>query len=294
MGPLIRHFSVKRINGGNSERVLDSVANEEPLEIRVSYCFKEARITGSLAVTMRTPGHDRELAAGFLLSEGVIRSREDLVDIRALGTHPSNEIVAELQPNVDFEDWRTARASVVNSSCGICGKRTLEAITSQVSRPLNTLLRMDRALIPTLPELLRERQEGFAKTGGLHAAALVNRAGQIETVFEDIGRHNALDKLIGDCVLNNRIPLDDGLLFLSSRSSFELVQKAVLAGAPVLATVGGPSSFAIEAARKYGLTLIGFIRDNHFNIYSGEWRIDSVEGEAAVSEQQPARPGKPA
>ncbi len=285
MESLVRLFSVKRINGGESERILDSVANEEPLEIRVSYWFKDVRTTGSLAVTMRTPGHDRELAAGFLLSEGVIRSREDLLDIRALGTHPSNEIVADLAASVDFDGWRTARVSIVNSSCGICGKRTLEAITGQVFRPLNVCLRIDGALILRLPELLRERQQGFAKTGGLHAAALVNRAGRIEMLFEDIGRHNALDKLIGHCVLNDRIPLNDSLLFLSSRSSFELVQKAVLAGSPILATVGAPSSLAIEAAREHGLTLIGFIRDGHFNIYSGEWRIDSVEGEAEVSEQ---------
>lgn len=243
--------------------------------MRVSYWFKDVQMTQSLAVTMRTPGHDRELAAGFLLSEGVIRDREDLSELRSLGAHSLNELVAELSREVDFEGWKLTRSSIVNSSCGICGKRTREAISSYIPRPINGTLRVDRSLIARLPELLRERQEGFAKTGGLHAAALVNAAGEIEAVFEDIGRHNALDKLIGDCVLNNRIPLQNRLLFLSSRSSFELVQKAIMAGASILATVGGPSSLAIETAREHSLTLIGFIRSGRFNIYSGEWRINS-------------------
>ena len=272
---LVRRFSVKRVDDAHSQRILDHVANEEPLEMRISYWFKDARISESLAVTMRTPGHDRELTAGFLLSEGVIRTRQDIFELRSLGADPSNEIVAELSKNVDFEAWRLTRSSVVNSSCGICGKRTREAIATQLPPPTNGNLRVHRSLITRLPELLRARQKGFAKTGGLHAAALVNHAGAVEAVFEDIGRHNALDKLIGHCVLNDRIPLENHLLFLSSRSSFELVQKAIMAGASILATVGGPSSLAIEAAREHSLTLIGFIRDGHFNIYSGEWRIDS-------------------
>jgi FdhD protein len=272
---LVRRFSVKRVDDANSQRILDHVANEEPLEMRISYWFKDARISESLAVTMRTPGHDRELTAGFLLSEGVIRTRADIVELRSLGADPSNEIVAELAKNVDFEAWRLTRSGIVNSSCGICGKRTREAIAAQLPPPTSGNLRVHRSLITRLPELLRARQEGFGKTGGLHAAALVNDAGAVEAVFEDIGRHNALDKLIGHCVLNDRIPLENYLLFLSSRSSFELVQKSIMAGAPILATVGGPSSLAIEAAREHSLTLVGFIRDRHFNIYSGEWRIDS-------------------
>jgi FdhD protein len=272
---LVRRFDVKRVNDTHAERISDDVANEEPLEMRISYWFKDVRISESLSVTMRTPGHDRELAVGFLLSEGVIRSRHDLFELRSLGTTPSNEMLAELSKNVDFEAWRLTRSSIVNSSCGICGKRTREAIASQVPRPINGNLRVGRSLITKLPELLRERQEGFAKTGGLHAAALVNASGEMEAVFEDIGRHNALDKLIGHCVLSDLVPLETHLLFLSSRSSFELVQKAVMAGASILATVGGPSSLAIETAREHSLTLIGFIRGGHFNVYSGEWRIDS-------------------
>ncbi|MFL6351769.1 MAG: formate dehydrogenase accessory sulfurtransferase FdhD [Bryobacteraceae bacterium] len=275
LGDLIRQFSVSRVDENQSKRILDDVATEEPLEMRISYWFKDVQMFETLAVTMRTPGHDRELAAGFLLSEAVIRSREDLSDLRSLGPAPSNELLAELSRNVDFDAWKLSRSSVVNSSCGICGKRTRDAIASQIPGPIKGQLRVPRSLISKLPELLRDRQKGFAKTGGLHAAALVNAAGEIEAVFEDIGRHNALDKLIGNCVLKNRLPLQNHLLFLSSRSSFELVQKAVMAGAPILATVGGPSSLAIETAREHSLTLIGFIRNAHFNIYSGDWRIDS-------------------
>jgi FdhD protein len=272
---LIRRFTVKRVNDDQSEQILDHVANEEPLAMHISYWFKDVQISQNLSVTMRTRGNDRELAAGFLLSEGVIRGRADLSELRSLGPDPSNEILAELSKDVDFEAWKLTRGSIVNSSCGVCGKRTLEAIASQIPGPINGKLRVDRTLITQLPDLLRERQQGFAKTGGLHAAALVNNAGEIEAVFEDIGRHNALDKLIGHCVLNDRVPLCDYLLFLSSRSSFELVQKAATAGASILATVGGPSSLAIEAAREHSLTLIGFIRAGHFNVYSGEWRIAS-------------------
>jgi FdhD protein len=272
---LIRRFNVKRIHDGASDRIVDTVAAEEPLEIRVGYWFKETRISGSLSVTMRTPGHDRELAAGFLLAEGIIHGREQLADLRNLGTDPSNEIIAELAKDVDFEVWRLARNTLVSSSCGICGKRTREAIVQEAPDPMHDNFGIDASLVAALPRLLAGYQEGFAQTGGLHAAALVTRSGVVEKVFEDIGRHNALDKLIGWCVLEGRIPLNDNLLFLSSRSSFELIQKAVMAGAPMLATVGGPSSLAIDAAREHGITLAGFVRDNRFNVYSGEWRINS-------------------
>lgn len=272
---LVRRFSVKRIRNAESERVVDTVAAEEPLEIRVSYWFKDARIADSLALTMRTPGHDRELAAGFLFSEGIIHERANILELRPLGCEPSNEIVAELSKEVEIESWRLTRSTFVNSSCGVCGKRSRDAMPEPPSDHSTDGFRVDAAVIARLPRLVGQEQQGFAKTGGLHAAALVNSAGIVEQVFEDIGRHNALDKLIGWCVLNGRVPLVDSLLFLSSRSSFELIQKTVTAGAPVLATVGGPSSLAIETAREHGVTLLGFVRDERFNIYSGEWRINS-------------------
>jgi FdhD protein len=276
---LVRRFGVKRIDNALAENVVDTVAAEEPLEVRVSYWFKEAKVADSLALTMRTPGHDRELAAGFLVSEGIIRDRGDIVDLRPLGPEPSNEVIVELSKAVELESWRLARNTFVNSSCGVCGKRSREAITQlvphQSADQTNATCRFNSSLISKLPELVREHQQGFAKTGGLHAAALINSTGTVEKVFEDIGRHNALDKLIGWCVLNDRVPLTGSLLFLSSRSSFELIQKTIIAGAPVLATVGGPSSLAIETAREYGITLLGFVRGERFNIYSGESRIDS-------------------
>jgi len=271
---LVRRFDIKRIRDGRPERIVDTVATEEPLDIRVSYWFKDVTHTQSLALTMRTPGHDRELAAGLLLSEGVIRGAEDLVDLRVLGAEPSNEIVAELARDVDLDAWKLQRNTVVNSSCGVCGKRSREAIAWPDYGAANSdALIAEASLIDQLPSLLAEQQKAFSKTGGLHAAALVNPQGGIEQVFEDIGRHNALDKLVGSCLLQGRLPLRDRILFLSSRSSFELVQKTVMAGGVMLVTVGAPSSLAIETAREFGVTLIGFARERRFNIYSGDWRV---------------------
>ena len=266
---------MKRLDHGGAERVVDTVAAEEPLEIRLTYWVKEAQHSQNLAVTMRTPGHDRELAAGLLVSEGIVRERSEIASLRGLGIEPSNEVAAELSRDVDFESWRVERSGFVSSSCGVCGKRSREAITSQLPDRGKDDFRVDASLIQQLPALLRERQAGFAQTGGLHAAALANARGELEAVFEDIGRHNALDKLIGHALLCGGLPLREGILFLSSRSSFELVQKTAMAGAPVLATVGGPSSLAIESARDCGITLLGFVREQRFNIYAGEWRINS-------------------
>jgi FdhD protein len=271
---LVRPFSIQRFENGRCERAVDTVAVEEPLEIRLSYWFKDAPVCDSLAVTMRTPGQDRELAAGFLLSEGIIRSCDDLIDLRSLGAAPSNEIIAEVAKTVDVENWKLGRSTLVSSSCGICGKRSRETLSSECPHKPEADICVSAELIETFPDLLRQRQTGFAQTGGLHAACLVTATGVVESAFEDIGRHNALDKLLGDRLLRGGIPLGREILFLSSRGSFELVQKAAMGGASVLATVGGPSSLAIEAARDYGITLIGFVRAGRFNVYSGEWRIE--------------------
>ena len=271
--PLVRRFDVKRISGHGSERIIDVIAAEEPLSIHISYSLKDALRTESLALTMRTPGNDHELAAGVLLSEGIVRTREDIAEVRNLGPDPCNEVMVALAPAVDVETWRLSRNTFVSASCGVCGKRSRDALAQQIPQRSADRFQMAAAVIDQLPDKLREWQSGFAQTGGLHAAALVNSAGEIEQVFEDIGRHNALDKLLGWALLNGRIPLSNSVLFLSSRSSFELVQKAALAGAPVLATVGGPSSLAIEAAREFGITLLGFVRGGRVNVYSGDWRI---------------------
>lgn len=276
-GPLVEQVSVKRVNGQDSNRVVDVVAIEEPLAIRLQYWFKGVQRTESLALTMRTPGHDRELAAGFLYSEGVIRSPREIVQIRQLGedVDVSNELLVEVSSQVDVDMWRMSRSTFVSSSCGVCGKRALDALQDHVpSSPPDRFL-VSAASIHQLPRTLTAHQEGFAQTGGLHAAALVDAEGEVSAVFEDIGRHNALDKLIGSQLLADQLPLARKILFLSSRSSFELVGKAVTAGAPVLATIGSPSSLAIETARRYGLTLIGFVRNDRFNVYSGEWRLNS-------------------
>jgi FdhD protein len=272
---LVRHFDVKRVSQNQAERIIDIVAAEEPLGIRIAYWFKESQQTESLALTMRTPGHDRELAAGLLLSEGIVRRREDIVEIRPLGTDPSNEVVVALAPSVEVETWRLNRNTFINASCGICGKRSREALASELPENPPDELRITAGIVERVAESLGKLQSGFAQTGGLHAAALANAAGEIEQVFEDIGRHNALDKLLGWSLLKGRVPLSANILFLSSRSSFELVQKAAMAGAPVLATIGGPSSLAIETARERGITLLGFVRNGRFNIYSGDWRLHS-------------------
>jgi len=289
MGPNpVRRFSIQRLDSASLERFVDEVAVEEPLEIRVAYRFKEATRAESFAVTMRTPGHDRELAAGLLFSEGVIQGLEDIVDLRMLGSSTgssANEILAELTPAVDFDVPALARRGYVNSSCGVCGKRTREAISQNLPQLVESGFNLDWASIAELPMRLRERQRDFARTGGLHAAALADRNGNIEAVFEDIGRHNALDKLIGHCLLKRRLPLSDRLIFMSSRSSFELVQKSLMAGCAVLATVGGPSSLAIEMARERSMTLLGFFRDGHCNVYSGEWRLHSKIYEVAPSRE---------
>jgi FdhD protein len=222
---------------------------------------------------MRTPGHDKELAAGLLFSEGVIRQKEDLTGLRMLGSQPSNELLVELARGIDFAAWRLARNGFVSSSCGVCGKRTRESVRQDMPPVEADPFQVAASVIRHLPDTLRAHQKGFAETGGLHAAALVTESGEIEAVFEDIGRHNALDKLIGWATLHARTPLRERILFLSSRGSFELVQKAAMAGAPLLATVGGPSSLAIETARELHMTLVGFVRDERFNVYSGEWRI---------------------
>ena len=268
-------MSVKRILRSGPERVLDEVPVEEPLSIRVSHWFKDVQVTENLSVTMRTPGNDRELAAGFLFAEGIVQHPQDLLELRPLGGEASNEILAVLAKDVDFEDWRAARSGLVTSSCGVCGKRSREAIAQAAPLSGQDHFSVSASLMEMLPGLLGERQRGFRATGGLHAAALATADGVIEAVFEDIGRHNALDKLVGQALLNGTLPWRDRVVFLTSRGSFELVQKAAAAGAPILATVGGPSSLAVETARDCQMTLLGFVRDARFNVYSGDWRVHS-------------------
>ena len=246
----------------------DAVAVEEPLEIRVA--------DRSVAVTMRTPGHDRELAAGFLLTEGVIRSADDVLDIvpcrDQAGGESGNVINAMPAPALTIDFDRLTRHVFSSSSCGVCGKATLDAV-AQAFPPVDSAARFDPAILATLPARLGAVQPVFAATGGLHACALFDASGRISLVREDVGRHNVLDKVIGRALLDGRLPLTQCGLLLSGRLSFELVQKARAAGIPLIAGIGAPSSLAIECAERGGQTLVGFLRADRFNIYCGAQRL---------------------
>ena len=270
---MIRKFDIRRYEKGSVERAIDTIAEEEPLAIRVQHWRKSLQQTESLAITMRTPGADKELAVGLMLTEGVIKRRSDIEEVRCLGPEPGNEVMVELSPSVDFDEWRQRRNGFVSSSCGVCGKASAEQIEQIVPAITAASWTVKPELIHELPKLLEEHQPTFNRTGGVHAAALFSLRGKLLSLFEDIGRHNALDKVLGHAVLTDSLPLHEHLIFMSSRSSFELIQKAAMAGVQVLASVGGPSSLAVDTARRFGMTLIGFVREQRFNVYSGEWRL---------------------
>ena len=249
-------FEVVRHPDGRRER--DAVAVEEPLEIRVN--------GAPVAVTMRTPGHDEELALGFLVSEGIRPRRaappEDLA---------ANTIEVEAD---DFDPARLERHFYTSSSCGVCGKGALEAVSVEAAA-VDSELRAPAALLARLPERLRQDQAAFAETGGLHATGLFDPAGGLLCLREDVGRHNAMDKVIGWAFGEGRLPLADSILCVSGRLSFELVQKAAVAGCPILVAVGAPSSLAVELGRDRGVTVCGFARSGRVNVYSEEWRVVS-------------------
>jgi FdhD protein len=255
--------------GSNSTSHTDLVAVEEPLELRLVYGPVERRMRATLGVTMRTPGHDSELAAGFLLAERVIGDAGDVLGIQQVEV---NAVRIDLHPRVAFDAEKTRRFTVT-SACGVCGTRTLDELDCVADAvPRNTTFPAE--LIPRLPALLRAAQPTFDRTGGLHAAGLCTAAGELLAVREDVGRHNAVDKLVGAELLAGRLPLTGRLVFVSGRAGYELVQKAVVAGAEVLAAVGAPTSLAVAAAERFGLTLLGFVRDGRFNIYAGRERVE--------------------
>ena len=245
---------VVRMPGGREER--DQVAVEEPLEIRIG--------GRPVAVTMRTPGHDEELALGFCLSEGLQpRAAAPPADLSA------NTIEVEAP---GFDPARVARSFYTSSSCGVCGKGALEAVAVEAPR-VESRLQADAALLAALPDRLREAQPAFAATGGLHATGLFDAAGELFCLREDVGRHNAMDKVIGRAFLDGRLPLGDTILCVSGRLSFELVQKAAVAGCPIMVAVGAPSSLALELGADRGLTLCGFARGERLNVYTEAWRV---------------------
>lgn len=263
-----------------SETKTDLLAVEEPLEIRLGFSENGKIIHKAVSITMRTPGADIELAAGFLFTEGILTSPSEVKAIKHCGKFPNNQntIRADLAENVAIDFKRLERNFYTTSSCGVCGKSSLEAlnVAGAIRIPPADLQKIDSQLIHTLPAALRRNQSVFDETGGLHAAALFDFEGNLLDLREDVGRHNAVDKLIGRQFLDDNLPLAEKILFLSGRASFELVQKAVMAQIPVICAVGAPSSLAVEAAREFNLTLLGFVRENRFNVYSGEARVGSA------------------
>ena len=259
---------------GRLRRVQDSVAGEEPLEIRIG--------DAPLAVTMRTPGHDLELAAGFLFTEGLIQSREQLTSLKAItdGSRASrgNVVVAQLANDVTLDSEQTRRNFFANSSCGVCGKASIDSVRSRLLRPPNAAFRVTAETLCQMPEKLGSSQDIFGRTGGLHAAGLFTQTGELIVSREDIGRHNAVDKVVGWALQENRLPLSDVVLLVSGRCGFEIAQKAIVAGVPVVGSVSAPSSLAAQLARELNLTLVGFLRGRRFVIYSGEERLILGDG----------------
>ena len=276
-----KNIRIIRIEEGRGSEASDNIAAEEPFEIRIVFGPSDQRKSRSLAVTMRTPGHDLELAAGFLVSEGIVSQRDHIIGSRFAGPVPegeeqSNTIEVELNPDVSFEYQKVQRNFYTTSSCGVCGKASLDAIRADNVRPIESEFEIQANLIYGLPDLLRQQQVVFQNTGGLHAAGLVNLQGELIDSREDVGRHNAVDKLIGSQLIAGQFPLRNRILILSGRASFELMQKAILARIPLVVAVGAPSSLAVELASEFNLTLIGFASCERFNIYAGKDRISFV------------------
>jgi len=261
-----------------ADAALDLLAIEEPLEIRLEFESVGGPVKKSISVTMRTPGHDEVLAAGFLFTEGILTSPAQIASIKAcgpqVGAHSGQNIVRViLAPGVVPPLAKLERHFYTTSSCGICGKASLDAVLVRgVEKIARDAVRISRGLVDDLPDILRAAQANFAATGGIHGAALVTNAGEVTATFEDVGRHNAVDKVIGSTFLEG-VDCRDQLMVVSGRAGFELVQKSLVAGIPALLAIGAPSSLAVELAQKFDMTLVGFMRHNRFNVYSGGWRI---------------------
>lgn len=260
-----RAVEVEKNRADLRETVCDKVAIEEPLEIRLGFDVLGERETRSLSITMRTPGDDEELATGFLFGEGILQSRGDVAVVKPC--RGDNTVRVELDDDVSVDLERLTRHFYTSSSCGVCGKASLEALSVQGCAPLAGELRIGRDDLIDLPNRLRNMQTTFEETGGLHAAAAFDSAGQLVVVREDVGRHNAVDKVVGATVLNGGTAAGHGL-FVSGRASVEMVQKAWAAGFGTLLSVSAPTALAVETARRARMTLVGFVRDDGFNIYA--------------------------
>ncbi len=267
---------VRRLRSGTWSKDDDALAVEEPLEIRLIWKKGRTTVTRNIAVTMRTPGSDFELAAGFLHGEGVIRAREDVADISYCMDEAEDQafniVSVTLRPDLVFDASRLERNFYTTSSCGVCGKAALELLEVQGCDIVPTGFEVSAQVVCSLPGKLREAQAVFERTGGLHTAGLFDREGRLIVLHEDVGR-NALDKLIGERFLQGGLPLSDSVLLLSGRASFELLQKALVARIPVVASVGAPSSLAVELAGSFNITLCGFVKSDSLNVYSAPERL---------------------
>ena len=275
-----RRLTVDKIFGPKGESGEDVLVVEEPLEIRLISGQGKHRMERSISVTMRTPDHDFELAAGFLYTEGIVNKPADIVEIAYFGPKRQlgqcNTVGVRLHADVRFEPELLERHFYTTSSCGVCGKATLEALRIRNRSALtNNGSRISRKTISLIAERLQPAQEVFQQTGGLHAAGLFDRSGNLTTLYEDVGRHNTVDKVIGDQLMNHRLPLHDFILMVSGRASFEIMQKALMGGIPVVAAVSAPSTLAVDLANNFKMTLLGFVRGSNFNIYAGADRIQS-------------------
>jgi FdhD protein len=268
----VRQVSIDAMRDDHLSTRQDMVVIEEPLEIRVARAGEFGTGT-AISITMRTPGQDIDLAVGFLHGEGIVRSRADIADVRPCG--PTGNIVkVELAPGVELEAARMQRNFYTTSSCGVCGNASLDAVERMMAAPrVDGSLTVKAELLESLSDRARAGQDVFRETGGLHAACLFDADGRLTDLREDVGRHNALDKLIGKRLLAGELPLSQSILFLSGRASFELLQKAAAAGIPVVAAVGAPSSLAIDLAERTGILLVGFLRGRSFNVYAHRERL---------------------
>jgi FdhD protein len=287
----VSQTSVEKVTGHASRQVLDQLAIEEPLEIQLTYGPSNSRQTKSISITMRTPGNDFDLAAGFLMTEGVIQNVSEIEQI-TYAVHPFSEpaqfplfldaakpgskqniVRVELATHVTVSLASLQRNFYTTSSCGICGKASLLSLRTVCPPRATNNFGVDAQMLYSLPNRLRSSQGVFDRTGGLHGAGLFDSTGSLLALREDVGRHNAVDKLIGSEFLADRTPLRERVLLLSGRASFELLQKALMGGIPMVAAVGAPSSLAVQVAREFDITLVGFLREDHFNIYHGGEKI---------------------
>lgn len=281
MQPAVRAVTIHRFRDNEWKQAQDLLSAEEPMEIRLGYGPEKDRRQRNVAVTMRTPGNDFELAMGFLYSEGIIAVKNDVSSIRyctdgGKNSSDENTVRVELHPELQPELERLERNFYTTSSCGVCGKASIDAVmnTCKVpAEPTKDDVTVTIEVLLSLPLILRKQQTVFEHTGGLHAAALFTTNGELVRLREDVGRHNALDKIIGAGLMQAQLPFNDHILVLSGRASFELLQKAAMAGITIVAAVGAPSGLAVSLAEKFGITLIGFLREQRFNCYTGSHRI---------------------